>query len=229
MTATNPTPVIAIDGPAAAGKGTLARALSESLGFDYLDTGLLYRAVGRLLLDAASDPADPELAAAAARALQAEDLARPDLRGETVASAASQCSCVPAVRSALLDFQLNFAAHPPGGAGAILDGRDIGTAVCPNATAKLWIDASPRARATRRHAEAIKSGDFSQTAEQIEAAITLRDERERARASSPLIPAADALHIDTSEMKADEVYLTARNHIDPRLAPSMEAASRPKI
>lgn len=218
------TPVIAIDGPAAAGKGTLAKSLARDLGFDYLDTGSLYRAVGRLLLEAGSDPADPELATAAARALRPQDLERSDLRGEIVANAASQCSCVPGVRSALLDFQLDFAANPPGGAGAILDGRDIGTAVCPEATVKLWIHASARARAERRHAETVKSGDLSQTIESIEAAITLRDERERARAHSPLIPAQDALMIDTSELRPDEVLLAARHHIDPRLPATPEPA-----
>lgn len=226
----SPTPIIAIDGPAASGKGTLAKHLSSDLGFDHLDTGSLYRAVGRLLLDAGSDPSDPELAAAAARALRPEDLKRSDLRGEIVASAASKCSCVPAVRAALLDFQLDFAANPPGGLGAVLDGRDIGTAVCPNATVKIWIHASPRARAERRHAETIQSGDLSQTVESIEAAISVRDERERSRASSPLIPASDALMIDTSELRPEEVYLAARNYIDPRLAdaqPSLGSRAKP--
>lgn len=219
--------VIAVDGPAAAGKGTLCRSLAKRLNFDYLDTGLLYRAVGRLMLDQGLDPSNEKEATRLAQGLRAEDTARSDLRGELNAKAASVCSCFAGVRAALLDFQIQFARNPPGGAGAILDGRDIGTAVCPDADAKFWIHASPLTRAQRRHAEALSAGDFSQSVEQIEAAIFERDEREKARAASPLRPAVDAFQIDTSELSSDEVFLTAFARLAPLLEPAPASTSAP--
>ena len=142
-------PVIAIDGPAAAGKGTLARRLAEVLGLPYLDTGLLYRAVGRRVLDAGADPADPAAAAAAAAALQPDDVRRGDLRGPAADAAAAAVASLPAVRAALLDFQRGFAVAR----GAVLDGRDIGTVIFPDAPVKLFVTASLAARARRRWAE----------------------------------------------------------------------------
>jgi len=139
-------PIIAIDGPAAAGKGTLARRLASTLGLPYLDTGLLYRAVGRLVLDGGGDPADPATAETAARSLRPEDLDRSDLRGPRADSAAASVASIPAVRAALLAFQRDFAAEH----GAVLDGRDIGTVIFPDASAKLFVTASLGERARRR-------------------------------------------------------------------------------
>jgi len=136
------TTIIAIDGPAAAGKGTLARRLAAQLGFDYLDTGLIYRAVGMKLARAGLDPADVALAERAARDLSPADLAATDLRIDEAAQAASKVASIPGVRAALLEFQRRFAAQPPGGQGAVLDGRDIGTVVCPEAKVKLFVTAS---------------------------------------------------------------------------------------
>jgi cytidylate kinase len=144
------TTIIAIDGPAAAGKGTLARRIAAEFGYDYLDTGLIYRAVGMKLARAGNDPADVAKAEAAARALQPADLAAGDLRNDEAAQAASKVAVIPGVRAALLDFQRLFASHPPAGQGAVLDGRDIGTVVCPDAAIKLFVTASLEKRAERR-------------------------------------------------------------------------------
>ena len=196
--------VIAIDGPAASGKGTLAKRLAQSLGYDHLDTGLLYRAVAKKILDAGSDPADPQAAAVAARSLSRSDTLADGLRGEAMGRAASICSCIPEVRAALLDFQVQFALSPPSGKGAVLDGRDIGTMVCPSADLKIWMSASAEARASRRHAE-----DPKQSYEAVLAAIQERDARERERAASPMVPAKDAKQMDTTEMSADEAFSLA--------------------
>lgn len=220
--------VVAVDGPAASGKGTLSAALGERFGFNVLDTGSLYRAVGRLLLDGGHDPADATVATHLAEHLQPTDLARRDLRGETVGQAASICSGHPGVRAALLDFQLNFAAQPPGGVGAILDGRDIGTAVCPNADVKLWITASAEVRARRRYAEALAKGDTSQTEAQIAELIRQRDDRERNRSVSPMVPADDAVIIDSSHLSAGDVLAQAVGVIEARwLALHARPAPRP--
>ena len=146
--------IVAIDGPAAAGKGTLARRLAAELGLPYLDTGLLYRAVGRRVLDAGADPADPAAAEVQARALAPEDLGRPDLRGPAADHAASQVAAIPGVRAALLAFQRSFAKR----GGAVLDGRDIGTVIFPDADVKLFVTASVDARAERRWTELRKRG-----------------------------------------------------------------------
>ena len=208
--------VVAVDGPAASGKGTIARRLAEHLGFAHLDTGLLYRAVARRAMDRGSDPADGEAALRAARTLEAGDLAGEGLREETVTSAASVVAADPGVRAALLDFQRGFAAAPPGGAaGAVLDGRDIGTVVCPDAQVKLFLDASPEVRARRRVRELRQRG-----ANAIYAAVLrdmeARDARDRDRAVAPLAPAEDAFVIDTSAMNADEAFREALAHFDAR-------------
>jgi len=143
--------VIAIDGPVAAGKGTLARLLAARFGYAYLDTGALYRAVGSKVLRLGGDPADANFATKAAENLTADDLTAPDLRAEAVGLAASKVASIPGVRAALLDYQRRYAAHPPGGEkGAVLDGRDIGTVVCPDAPVKLFVTASDEVRAGRR-------------------------------------------------------------------------------
>ncbi len=198
-----PSPVIAIDGPAAAGKGTLARRLAAHLDFAYLDTGLLYRAVGTR---AHADGCDPVVAAAT---LTPSDLEDPALRLDAAAQAASRVAADPAVRQALLNFQRRFAETPPQGAkGAVLDGRDIGTVVCPAATLKLFITASLEERAARRLKELRQRGS-----EAIDTDV-LRDMRERdardcARAVAPLEPAAESVVVDTSGLSPDAVFAAA--------------------
>jgi len=215
--------VITVDGPAGAGKGTLARSLARHFGYAHLDTGKLYRAVGLAVLRGGGDPADPQAAERAARALDAGAIAAgaldaAELASERVAEAASKVSAVPGVRAALLDFQRDFAASPPGGAGgAVLDGRDAGTVVCPGAPAKLFLDASPEVRAARRHKELLARGEVSIYA-RVLADIRARDERDRNREVAPLRPAADACVIDTSDLDPDDVLARALAHIAGRTA-----------
>lgn len=190
--------IIAVDGPAAAGKGTLARSLAAALGLPHLDTGLLYRAVGRRVLDAGGDPADPATAEAAARALRAEDLARPDLRGPDADRASSAVAAIPGVRAALMEFQRSFGRAR----GAVLDGRDIGTVVFPDAMVKLFVTASVAERARRRHLELLGRGVAADPV-QVEAELLDRDARDANRAVAPLRPAPDAVVLDTTAMDAD--------------------------
>ncbi len=196
--------IIAVDGPAAAGKGTLARRLASHFALPYLDTGLLYRATGRRVLDAGHDPADHGHAAQAATTLTPEDLARGDLRGPEADRAASAVASIPAVRAALLDFQRNFGARH----GAVLDGRDIGTHVFPNAPVKLFVTASPEARGQRRHAELLARGAQADLAE-VTAEIIARDHADRTRAAAPMQAADDAVTLDTTEMNAEEALAAA--------------------
>ncbi len=213
--------VIALDGPAASGKGTLARRLAAAFDLAYLDTGSLYRAVAARLLAAGADPHDAAAAAAAARALQPADLARADLRSQAVGEAASVVAANQAVRAALLAFQRDFAAHPPDGkAGAVLDGRDIGTVVCPDARVKLYVTASPEVRAARRHRELIGRGQPSIYAHVL-TEIRERDARDSARATAPLKPAEDAIQLDTSELDIEAAFRAARDIVVDRL-PSAE-------
>jgi len=208
--------IVAIDGPAAAGKGTLAKALADRLGFALLDTGLLYRAVGMKVVAAGGDPADPAAAVPLARGLVAADLAAPGLRSEAAADAASKVAAIPEVRAALLDFQRNFARRPPGGApGAVLDGRDIGTHVCPEAEVKLFVTASPEVRARRRVAELEGRGEAADPA-RVLADVRARDARDSGRAAAPLRPAEDARVIDTGTMTPEEVLTWALDYITNR-------------
>jgi cytidylate kinase len=204
--------IVAIDGPAAAGKGTLARRLAAELGLPYLDTGLLYRAVGRLVLDASADPNDPAAAEAAARRLVPSDLGRGDLRGPAADAASSAVAAIPGVRAALLEFQRGFGAK----GGAVLDGRDIGTVIFPAAPAKLFITASPAERARRRWLELRAKGlDVDLT--NVEHEMRARDERDSARAAAPLRPAEDAVVLDTSDMDAEAAFLAAIVAVRDRL------------
>jgi CMP/dCMP kinase len=196
--------IIAIDGPAAAGKGTLARRLAVELGLPYLDTGLLYRAVGRRVLEAGADPADPAVAEAQARALQPQDLERSDLRGPAADHAASLVASVPGVRAALLAFQRSFAAER----GAVLDGRDIGTVIFPDATVKLFVTASLTARAERRWRE-LQARGAAPARETVEADMLARDALDQARAASPLRPAEDAAVLDTTALDPDAAFAEA--------------------
>ena len=207
---------IAIDGPAAAGKGTLARRLAAHLGYDYLDTGLIYRAVGVKVARTGADPADPALAEAAARALTPADLEAGDLRDDAAAQAASKVAAIPAVRAQLLDFQRRFASHPPGGLGAVLDGRDIGTVVCPEAPVKLFVTASLEKRAARRLKELREKG-LNAMEEAVLTEMRERDERDRNRAVAPLVPASDAHVLDSSELDADQVLAWTIEFVVSRL------------
>ena len=209
--------IIAIDGPAAAGKGTLARRLAAHFDYAFLDTGRLYRAVGYLVLDAGGDPANEADAVAAARALDPAALEDVDLHTETVADAASKVAAIPAVRQVLLDFQRDFAANPPGGkAGAVLDGRDIGSVVCPNADVKFFVTARPEIRAERRHKELQEKG-LESTYPAVLAEIEARDERDRTRDVSPLL-AGDSREIDTSDKTPDAVFEEVRALVADRTA-----------
>jgi cytidylate kinase len=192
--------VVAIDGPAAAGKGTIAKAVAGRFGLAHLDTGALYRATAARVLAAGGDPADPAAATAAACALAAADLDRADLRGAPVAEGASQVAAVPAVRAALLDFQRRFAARE---GGAVLDGRDIGTVVCPQADVKLFVTADPAARAARRAAESGRPLDAES------ADLARRDARDAGRPDAPMVAAADAHLLDTTALAIDAAIETA--------------------
>jgi len=210
--------IIAIDGPGAAGKGTLARRLAQALDLAYLDTGQLYRAVAAKVLDAGADPAAPAAAEAAARAISLQDLDRPDLRREAVSQGASQVAAIPGVRAALLDLQRSFAQAPPGGKrGAVLDGRDIGTVVCPVADVKFFVTASLDTRAARRQKELRGRGEPSIYA-RVKQEMQERDTRDSARATAPLKPAADAVLLDTSGMDADGAFRAAMDIITARTA-----------
>lgn len=205
--------IVAVDGPAAAGKGTLARRLAAHFGFAFLDTGLLYRATALHLAEAGRGVEDVAAAEAAAKRVNAADLADPRLRGEAVAQLASAVAVVPAVRAALLHFQRDFAAHPPEGkAGAVLDGRDIGTVVCPTAAAKIFVTASQEERARRRAKELRERG-----VEAIYGTVLQdmqdRDARDSQRRTAPLRPADDAFVLDTTDLDADSVFAAARDYV----------------
>lgn len=195
--------IIAIDGPAAAGKGTLAKRIAAHLGFDHLDTGSLYRAVASKTLRLGLSPED------AAQSFAADDLDASDLRTEKVAQQASVVAAVPAVRAALLAFQQDFARRPPRGNGAVLDGRDVGTVVCPwPDTLKFFVTASLEARAKRRYDELRARGESPMYAS-VFAEMAERDRRDSERSSAPLKPAADAILLDTSDLSADDVFQAA--------------------
>jgi cytidylate kinase len=201
-------PIIAIDGPAAAGKGTLARRIAKALDLPYLDTGLLYRAVGRRVLDASGDPKHPPTATAAARALLPTDLHRPDLRGPVADDAAASVAAIPSVRTALLDFQRTFGAT----SGAVLDGRDIGTVIFPNAPVKLYVTATPAERARRRWAE-LQARGIPAALPEVETDLRARDTRD----APNMHQAPDAIILDTTALDADDAFAAAMEVIRTRL------------
>lgn len=197
--------IIAIDGPAASGKGTLARRLAAHLGLPCLDTGLLYRATAQALIEQGRGLADKEAAVSAARGLALTDFDENLLRGPKMAEAASIVAAIPEVRAALVDIQRAF-AHRPG--GAVLDGRDIGTVICPEACPKIFVTASAEARAMRRALE-LKSRGEEADYSAVLAEIMRRDERDRTRPTAPLVPAKDAIVLDTTKLDIDGAFKAA--------------------
>ena len=193
--------IIAVDGPSAAGKGTLARGIASKLGYHFLDTGSLYRMVGFLMLQAGHDLDDAGHAAALARNLDVAAIRDEELRNEQVAAAASRISAYPEVRANLLGFQRDFAKRLP---GAVLDGRDIGTVVCPDAGLKLFVTASTEVRARRRFDE-LRAAGLKPDLAAVRDDIMTRDERDASRSVAPTMMADDAIMIDTSELTPDEV------------------------
>ena len=206
--------VIAIDGPAASGKGTMARRLAEAYGFAHLDTGLTYRAVAKALIDEGLPLADEALAERYARRVDLAALDREALSTHAVGEAASKVAIMPAVRRALVEKQREFSLTPP---GAVLDGRDIGTVVCPDAQVKLYVTASAEVRAARRTDEIVARGGEADAAAILED-IRRRDARDMGRTDSPLKPAADAHLLDTSEMDIETAFLAAKAYVDEALA-----------
>jgi CMP/dCMP kinase len=197
--------IIAIDGPAASGKSTLARNLARHFGLPHLDTGLLYRATARALMDEGWDLADSEAAIAAARGVAFTGLDEISLRGRELAEAASIVAAIPEVRTALVDIQRDFAYRP---GGAVLDGRDIGTVICPEACPKIFVTASADARASRRELELRSQGEKADYAAVL-ADIIRRDERDKNRATAPLMAAKDAIVLDTTALDVEAAFKAA--------------------
>lgn len=202
--------IIAIDGTSASGKGTLAARIAETLGYAYLDTGLLYRAVAWLTRQSGADVSDSEAAIAASLAFCRGDtatiLAEPELRSAATGAGASKVAAIPEVRANLLQYQKDFCTHPPGGkAGAVLDGRDIGTIIAPQAAVKLFVTASAEERARRRFNQ-LQAGGENVTYDAVLQALTERDTRDATRAVAQTKPAEDAIMLDTTTMDAEAVY-----------------------
>jgi cytidylate kinase len=202
--------IIAIDGPAASGKGTIAKRVAAHYGLRHLDTGLIYRAVGKALLDAGRSLDDAGAAEQAARKLDPTRFDEIALKGHQMGDAASVVSAIPGVRAALLEFQRGFAAEPP---GAVLDGRDIGTVICPAAPVKIFVTASPQERARRRTLEMRGRGEPADEAA-ILADILRRDERDSSRAVAPLRPAEDARLLDTTHLDIDAAVRAALDIVE---------------
>lgn len=213
--------VIAVDGAAASGKGTLAAMLAAEHGLPHLDTGLLYRAVGRALRAGGGDPADADAAAEAARALEPVGLDDPELTTAGAGEAASQVAAHPAVRQALFDLQRRFALQA---GGAVLDGRDIGTVIAPEAAAKLYVDADVRERARRRWLQVSARGD-TRTLDDLVDDLTRRDARDSGRATAPMVRADDAVLLDTTSMSISQAADAARRIVEAARARWLEQRS----
>jgi cytidylate kinase len=211
--------IIAIDGPAASGKGTLGKRIAAHYGLAHIDTGKLYRAVARDTLAKGGDPTDADDSLAAAKALDPKTLADPALIDVTLGEAASLVACHPGVRNALLAYQRGFARQKP---GAVLDGRDIGTVICPDAEVKLFVTAAPEERARRRFLE-LKRAGMAVSEEDVLADIRRRDERDKSRATAPLARAEDAVLLDTTNLDIDAAFRAAIDLIDAAMGHAGQA------
>lgn len=218
--------VIAVDGTAASGKGTLAKKLAAHFHFAHLDSGALYRLTALAVLDAKGDPKDPADALKGAQSIDLSLAGDPGIRTDVVGQAASQVAAIGAVRQALLDFQRNFLASPPGGSpGAVMDGRDIGTVICPEATAKLYIDARPELRAHRRWLE-LKGMGIARDEASLLAELNARDAADKSRPISPLIQAPDAALLDTSDLGIDAAFAAALALVSTRVEGALKDRHR---
>jgi cytidylate kinase len=201
--------VIAVDGTAASGKGTLAKKLAQHFGFAHLDSGALYRLAAYSVLESKGDPKSEADALRGAQTIDFNQAGNPAIRTDIVGQAASYVAAIPAVRAALLDFQQNFLAQPPGGGpGAVMDGRDIGTVICPSATAKLYVDARPEVRARRRWQE-LKGMGIRRGEADLLKELNARDAADKSRPVSPLVQAPDAALLDTSDLGIDAAFAAA--------------------
>ncbi|MBL8644758.1 MAG: (d)CMP kinase [Rhodospirillaceae bacterium] len=210
--------IVAIDGSAASGKGTLAKRLAAHFNYAYLDSGSLYRAIGVAVLRQGGDPSNESQAVAAARTLDISQFTPEDLRTEAAGVAASQVAAIPAVRAAILQFQRDFAHKPPQGKkGVVIDGRDIGTVVCPDAQAKIFVSASLEVRVQRRIKELRAKGEVVIEA-RVRADLEARDARDSSRSVAPMKPAEDAWQLDTSTLNADEVFDLAKKFVAGKIA-----------
>jgi cytidylate kinase len=214
--------VIAVDGTAASGKGTLARKLAAHYGFAHLDSGALYRLTALAVLASGGDPANEADALKGARSIDLSMMGDRAIRTDVVGQAASKVAGIGAVRAALLDFQRDFLAHPPGGSpGAVMDGRDIGTVIAPNATAKLYIDARPELRAHRRRLELSAMGIDRDEADLLRELVA-RDAADKARPISPLKQAPDAALLDTSDLGIEPAFAAALALVEPKIRAALE-------
>jgi len=218
--------VIAVDGTAASGKGTLAKRLAQHFGFAHLDSGALYRLTALAVLDANGDPQNQADALKGAQTIDFNRAGDPAIRTDVVGKAASHVAAIPAVRDALLEFQRNFLAHPPGGSpGAVMDGRDIGTVICPGATAKLYVDARLEVRARRRWAE-LKAMGIRRTEQDVVAELGARDQADKNRPISPLKQAPDADLLDTSDLGIDAAFAAALALVSPKVEGALQDRHR---
>ncbi|MEI9989256.1 MAG: (d)CMP kinase [Rhizomicrobium sp.] len=218
--------VIAVDGTAASGKGTLAKRLARHFNFAHMDSGSLYRLTALAVLEAKGDPTNQADALQGARAVDLSRAGSPAIRTDVVGKAASQVSAIPAVRRALHDYQIAFLDHPPGGSlGAVMDGRDIGTVIAPAATAKLFVDADPKIRAHRRLLELETMGILRDEADLLQE-ILARDQADRTRPISPMVRAKDADLLDTTVLSIDAAFAAALALVSPKIEDALKARHR---
>src|ERR1700760_162352 len=218
--------VIAVDGTAASGKGTLAKRLAQYFGFAHLDSGALYRLTALAVMEANGDPKNETDALRGAQTIDFNRAGDPAIRTDIVGKAASHVAAIPAVRDALLDFQRNFLAHPPGGSpGAVMDGRDIGTIICPTATAKLYVDADLETRARRRWSE-LKAMGIRRAEQDVVAELGARDAADKARPIAPLRQAEDADLLDTTVLGIDAAFAAALALVSPKVEGALKDRHR---